>query len=93
MINFDDIIKDSKKEHNSNLSQVLAHPFKILIIGSSGFGKTNALLIECVINQIYQLLINKHKDVNWKDYNDSKYFTDYSNNIDDNYEKYWKIQW
>ena len=93
MINFGDIIKDSKKEHNSNLSQVLAHPFKILIIGSSGFGKTNALLIECVINQIYQLLINKHKDVNWKDYNDSKYFTDYSNNIDDNYEKYRKIQW
>ena len=88
MINFDDIIKDSKKEHNSNLFQVLAHPFKILIIGSSGFGKTNALLIECVINQIYQLLINKHKDVSWKDYNDSKYFTDYSNNIDDNYEKF-----
>ena len=88
MINFDDIIKDRKKDRNSNLSQDLVHSFKILIIGSSGFGKTNALLIECVINQIYQLLINKHKDVNWKDYNDSKYFTDYSNNIDDNYEKY-----
>ena len=44
MINFDDIIKDRKKERNSNLSQDLVHSFKILIIGSSGFGKTNALL-------------------------------------------------
>ena len=44
MINFHDITKESKKEHNPNWPQIPDHPYRLLIIGSSGFGKTNALL-------------------------------------------------
>ena len=40
MFNFDCI---TKKEHNSNWPEVLDHPYRILIIGGSGSGKTNAL--------------------------------------------------
>ena len=43
MINFDDVAKESIKEHNPNLSQNSDHPYKISIIGGSGSGKTNSL--------------------------------------------------
>ena len=36
--------KKNIKEHNPNLLQILDHPYKILIIGGSGSGKTNSLL-------------------------------------------------
>ena len=32
------------KEHNENWSQIPNHPYRILIIGGSGFGKRNGLL-------------------------------------------------
>ena len=32
------------KQHNSKLSYIPDHPYRILIIGGSGLGKTNALL-------------------------------------------------
>ena len=44
MINFDDVIIESIKEHNPNLLQIPDHPYKILIIGGSGSGKTNSLI-------------------------------------------------
>ena len=44
MINFDDVAKESIKEHNPNLPQNSDHPYKISIIGGSGSGKTNSLL-------------------------------------------------
>ena len=44
MINFHDITKESKKERNPNWPQIPDHPYGLLIIGSSGFGKTNRLL-------------------------------------------------
>ena len=70
MITFNDITK----EHNPNWSQIPDHPYRILIIGGSGSGKTNSLFN--LINQQpdidkiylyakdpyeakYQLLINK----------------------------------
>ena len=37
MINFNDAIKENKKEYNHD------HPYRILITGSSGSGKTNSL--------------------------------------------------
>ena len=37
MINFDNIIK-----HNPNWPQIPDHPYRILIIGGSGSGKTNS---------------------------------------------------
>ena len=43
MINFDDVAKESIKEHNPNLPQNSDHPYKISIIGGSGSGKTNSL--------------------------------------------------
>ena len=36
MINFDDITKENKKEHNP---QIPNHPYRILTIGGSGSGK------------------------------------------------------
>ena len=41
MINFDDDVNENKTEYNKNWSD---HPYRILIIGGSGSGKTNVLL-------------------------------------------------
>ena len=43
MNNFDDVAKENIKEHNMNWSQIPDHPYRILIIGSSGFEKRNSL--------------------------------------------------
>ena len=51
MISFDEYTNKNKKEHNLHWSyipdhpyRILIHPYRILIIGSSGWGKTDALL-------------------------------------------------
>ena len=44
MINFDDVTK-GKKEHNSNWSQISDHPYRLLMIWSSGSIKTILHLI------------------------------------------------
>ena len=44
VINFDDCMNENKTENNSKGSYISDHPYRILIIGGSGFGKTNALL-------------------------------------------------
>ena len=44
MINFDDYIDENKTVHNKNWPYTPDHPYRILIIGGSGSGKTNALL-------------------------------------------------
>ena len=44
MINFDDYVSENKTEHNENWPYIPDHPYRILITGSSGSGKTNALL-------------------------------------------------
>ena len=44
MINFDDYTNVNKTEHNSNWPYIPDHPYRILIVGGSGSGKTNALL-------------------------------------------------
>ena len=44
MINFDDYVNENKTEHNSNQPYIPDHPQRILIIGGSESGKTNALL-------------------------------------------------
>ena len=43
MINFDDVANENIKKHNPNWPEILDHPYRILIIGSSGSGKTNLL--------------------------------------------------
>ena len=44
MINFDDYVNENKTEHNKNWPYIPDHPYRILIIGHSGSGKTNLLL-------------------------------------------------
>ena len=52
--------KKDIKEHNSNWPEIPDPPYKILIIGGSGYGKTNELLNlinhEADIDKIYYML-------------------------------------
>ena len=45
MIKLDDITNENNKEHNEKWPYIPDHPYRILIIGGSGSGKTSALLI------------------------------------------------
>ena len=44
MINFVDYTNENKKKHNTKWTYIPDHPYRILIIGGSGPGKTNVLL-------------------------------------------------
>ena len=44
MINFDEYTNENKIERNSKWPYIPDHPYRILIVGVSGSGKTNALL-------------------------------------------------
>ena len=44
MIDFDDYVNENKTECNKNWPYILDHPYRILITGGSGSGKTNVLL-------------------------------------------------
>ena len=44
MINLDSITNENIKGHNEKWPYIPDHPYRILIIGGSGSGKTNALL-------------------------------------------------
>ena len=50
MINFDDSTNENKTKHNKNLPYIPDHPYRILMIGGSGSGKTN-LLLNLIENQ------------------------------------------
>ena len=86
MINFDEVTKETIKEHNLNWPQIPDLPFRILIIGGSGSGKKNSLfnLIneESGIDKIYlyakdpyevkyQFLINERESRGLQHCNDS----------------------
>ena len=76
MINLDDYANENKTEHNQKWPCISDHLYRILIIGGSGSGKTNALL-NLIRNHLdidkiylyakdpfeakYQFLINKRK--------------------------------
>ena len=74
MINYDDVIKENIKDHNPSCSQTLHHPHRILIIGGSGSGKTNALLtliknrmmitVILLVKFIYKLRIHMMQNIN-----------------------------
>ena len=96
MINFDDIVNENKTAHNKNWPYISHHPYKILITGSSGSGKTNVLLSliekQPDINKIYlytkdpyeckyQYLINKREGVGINHFKDLKAFIEYSNDM------------
>ena len=44
MIKFDDYTNENTTEHNLKWPHIPDHPYRILIVGGSGSGKTNALL-------------------------------------------------
>ena len=44
MINLDSITNENNKKHNEKWPYIPDHPYRILIIGGSGSGKTNTLL-------------------------------------------------
>ena len=44
MINLENITKENKKKHNEKWLYIPGHPYRILIIGGSGSGKTNAFI-------------------------------------------------
>ena len=101
MINFDSYVSENKTEHNKNCPYTPDHPFRILIIGCSGSGKTNVLL-NLIENQPdigkiylyekdpyeakYQYLIKIREKVDLKRLNDPKAFIEYSNDMCDVYK-------
>ena len=101
MFNFDDIVNENKTKHNKNWSYISNHPYRILIIGGLGSGKTNVLL-NLIENQPdidkiylyakdpyeakYQYLINKREGVGINHFNDPKAFIEYSNDMHDVYK-------
>ena len=92
MINFNNYTNENKTEHNLDWPYIQDHPYRILIIGGSGSGQTNALL-NLINNQPdidkiylyakdpykakYQYLINKHEKVGLNHYDDPKPFMEY----------------
>ena len=94
----DDYTNENIIEHNSKWSYIPNHPYRILIIGGSGSGKTNALL-NLINNQPdidkiylyakdpyeakYQYLINRHEKVGLDHFDDPKAFIEYSNDMQD----------
>ena len=98
MIDFDDYTNENIIEHNSKWPYIPDHPYRILIMGGSGSGKTNASL-NLINNQPdidkiylyakdpyeakYQYLIKKHEKVGLDHFDDHKTFIEYSNDMQD----------
>ena len=101
MINLDSIANENNKKHNEKWPYIPDHLYRILIIGGSGSGKTNALLNlineQNDIDKIYlyakdlsepkyEFLIENRENVGTKYLNDSKAFIGCSDTMDDVYE-------
>ena len=97
MINLDSITNENNKEHNEKWPYIPDHPYRILIIGGSGSGKTNTLLHlikeQDDIDKIhlyakdsseskYEFLIKKCENAGIKHFNDSNAFIECSNTMD-----------
>ena len=101
MIIFDDLTGAKTIAHNLNWPYIPDHTYILLIIRSSGSGKTNKLLNlinhQPGIYKIYifakvsfeakhQFLFNKRESVSLKHSNDPKAKIEYSDNMQDVYE-------
>ena len=58
MINLDSITNENNKKHNEKWPYIPDHPYRIITIGGSVSGKTNALL-NLIKEQDYQDVIDK----------------------------------
>ena len=96
MVNFDNYTNENKTKHNSNWPYIPDHPYRILIVGGSGSGKTIALLnlishqpdsdkiylyAKNPFEAKYEYLINICEKVGLNRYDDPKAFMDYSNDM------------
>ena len=101
MTNFDDYTNENRTEHNKNWPHTLDKPYRILVIGGSGSGKTNVLLnliedqpdtnkiylnVTDPYEEKYQYLINKRESVGINHFDNPKAFIKYSNDIRDVYK-------
>ena len=101
MINLDNIVNNSNKGHNENWPYIPDHPYRVLIIGGSGSGKTNTLLnlineqrdidkiylyAKDLSESKYEHLIKNRENAGIKHLNDSKAFIEWSNTMNDVYE-------
>ena len=101
MSNLDSITNENNKEHKKKWPSIPDRLYKILIIGGSGSGRTNALLnlikeqddidkmyvyAKDLSETKYEFFIKKREYAGAKHFNDPNAFIECSNNMDDIYE-------